>query len=287
MRNIDDLVKNEVNLSQATVTGYCISCAIVTGKDFYLGHNHEYENPFYFEHAEKAALSNALQREVAPLIKKVVMFGQGKAKKFKHYTPCPSCLGMLSQYTTRETKIRLLGNDSSPKGLEFGIDELAQCYEGFSYSEIASSQLKNKTLLKPKDRRFIIDLIACGQRNKMKFYLTGSASGRGGASNLLMAKMNCSYEDLDLVCVLKNASQLAQAEIDIESALHEHYGSVTKVVRKVGRHINPKNVILSRTYYYLVDGKEPFIDLTYSLHLSGSFVRQDYEINNWFHALLP
>lgn len=183
--DIGTQLQNEVKLSKASVTGYSIACAIVTENGVYLDHNHEHEASLTFEHAEARALKKMLKSESLPKIKKIVMYGEGKVQKFKHYVPCCICSNELKPYTSSETVIDLMPLKETDSMLSLNFNEVLASYESKEYSKIEAGSdqayaliLEDKTLLNERDRKFILDLVSFGRKSHVSLFLTGSASGR-------------------------------------------------------------------------------------------------------------
>ncbi len=279
-------LRDEIKQSHAPVTGYFIACALITEHAIYIDHNYEHEDSLVFEHAEQRALAKAVKNEVSPKIKQVFMYGEGKVKKFKHYIPCADCTDTLQPYVDSGTSITLLPTQETKTELHLGFNEVRNSYTSYEYSSITdATRLKYETLLNEKDQRFIYDLVALGKERGATFFLTGSASRRGGFSNLLLSKLKKTYGDLDLFCMLSDKGTLNGVIASVESLIQTYYGVLKKVVRPLPPYQNRKDVVLTKIYYHFDSETEPFVDLTFSLALDGSFIRKEYFDRNWFHEL--
>jgi len=286
-------VKDELKKSYAPVTGYYLACAIITENGVYIDHNFEHESSLRFEHVEYRALKKVLRKEVTPRISRIIMYGRGKVKKFKHYVPCCFCCELLRPYTTRGTTVYLMRLEKSNKSLSLNFDELVRSYKTLTYSRVGSpdakktkAALKHSTILNKKDRDFLLDLILLGRRRGVTFYLTGSSSGRGGVSTFLIHKLGISYKDIDLICVLNRKTDCKGIQKDVEGIVKKHYGLLSKVIRDIPKYQNIQGVIISKVYYHFDSDPEPFIDLTYSSKLEGSFIKEEYNTRNWFYELV-
>ncbi len=283
---IADLLRNEVRQSHASVSGYSIACALVTEQAIYIDHNYEHESSLVFEHAELRALAKALKNEESPKVRQIFMYGEGKVKKFKHYVPCAVCTDIIKPYIVPEASVILLPTKETESEFFLNFHEMSDSYNPHDYSIITDLiELQEKTILNEKDQRFIVDLVALGRESHTRFFLTGSASGRGGFSNFLLSKLKKTYGDLDLFCVLSDKETLGEVIASIEGLIEAHYGTLKKVVRELPPYQNRKGVVLIKIYYYFDSETEPFIDLTFSLNIDGSFIRKEYYDRNWFHEL--
>jgi len=286
---IETLLQEELEKCHAPVSGYFVACAIVTEKDTYVGHNYEFENPTVFEHAETRTLRKVLDKEKNPQITKIIMSGAGKVQKFKSYIPCYSCTHALHPYITTNTSIYLLPLEGTTETLSVNFNELFSSYGDLPYSKIKNAgteslraELIEKTILKGKELDFIVDLALLGKKESIEFYLTGSATGRGAVSTLIINKTNGSYRDLDLITVVKK--DYVDTEKNIEKLLIKHYAKFIKEKRPIPTHQNREGVVLEKTFYYCGENKQ-LIDFTFSTDFQGSFCYHSYELKNWFHQL--
>lgn len=288
---IDLLLREELKKCHAPVTGYCVVSAIVTEKDTYIEHNHEEVGSVIFQHAEIRVLEKILRSEEKPVIKKIFMLGGGVIKKIKYYTPCYTCTVKLKSYVTPETTVIILPLQDSNGHITFTFEELVESYADAPYSKFQSTglsgikkELIEKTILKEEDVKFMADLILLGLEKGIELYLTGSSTGRGGVSRLLMSKTSTSYGDIDIIVVTKD-SCLKITEY-IEKIIAKHYGKFVKNERVVPAHQNTKNVVLGKVYYMCGENGDKLIDFTFSTDFKGSLSYHAYELKNWFHQLL-
>ncbi len=288
--NISEQLRKEMHHCHAPVTGYLVACAIQTNQGIYLGHNNEKEHPTIFEHAEIVALKNMLQGEEKPQIQRMVMLGGGNVKKMKHYIPCFSCTEALAPYLTPETQIELLPLKDFQEGLTITAGELTRSYQDLPYSKFTSTtpgdlltEAKNKTLLTEKDLRFIVDLALLGKEAGINFYLTGSSTGRGAVSTLILTKTGGTYQDLDIIAVTEQDP--LQVEQKIEACIERHYGTFEKTNRAIPLHHNPRGVVVRKSFYHHTLDQPGIIDLTLSRDFKGAFCYRQYELKNWFHQL--
>jgi cytidine deaminase len=279
----------ELARSKAPITGFLISCAIITDNNIYFNHNFEQKNSDIFNHAEQNALKEILKQEKTPLISKIVMMAGGKIIKFKNYTPCSICSHVLAPYMKPRSIIELLPISGISKNLKLKFSEVLKSYSKLEYSKIENTEeekleleLRNKTCLKEKDLKFISNLIMLGNKNKIRIYLTGSSSGRGGISNLIMKKTECGYHDIDLIVITKFGTKKIQKEI--ENLIATHYSSFIIKNRIVPRHKNKKGVVLKNIAYHIKNGT--IIDLTFATNTDGAFRQSPYEKGNWYHQLV-
>jgi len=286
---IEQTLRKEIEKCHAPVSGYFVTCALITQKNIYFGHNYEHEHPTIFEHAEERTLKEVLKHESNPVITRIVMFGGGRIKKFKYYIPCFTCAHTLLPYVNDNTFIDLMPLAGTEERLSVTFKELILSYQDFPYSRIKSvkremivDEIQEKTILKGKDLEFVVDLTVYGKRNKVGMYLTGSSTGRGAVSNLIIQKTNGTYNDLDLICVSKDDYKLV--ELAVEELIIKHYGFFEKVDRQIPEHQNVKGVVLKKTFYYC-GLKNRLIDFTFSTDFKGSFLYHAYELKNWFHEL--
>lgn len=284
------LVRGELNKCIAPISNILVATAILTDEGVYLGHNIERENPVSFEHAEKMALDKILEVGKEVKIKKIIMAGGGKVDKHKFYTPCYPCCMMLYPYMDPETEIVLLSITGVNKELKITFKELFESYEQLPYSKFESTkdpeltrEIQQKTVLTGIDIEFIRDLALLGISNNVSFYLTGSASGRGGVSTMLNQKTNQLYRDIDILAIIPQ--NFEKIEKEIENLINYHYRSFDKQDKPVPNHHNKKGVVFRKTFYYCGDKKDKLIDFTFSTDLIGTLTKNEYEVKNWFHQL--
>lgn len=286
-KDIKIQIQKEYKKSKALVTGARIACGLVTQKALYYGHNSEQkgQNPSEFIHAEKDALEKALLVEKTPLINKIVMFGGGAIRKFKNYAPCSNCVDCLKQYTNSQTNVLFLPLKKS-KSLILSFREMVESYKKLQYSKLSKKnmikELENKTFLRKKDILFVSQLINLKKSKVESIFLTGSSSGRGGVTSLIMKKTKRSYNDIDLIFIVK------YHEINlIESLLDEQincvYGSLIKINKPVPPHKNKKGVVIKNLIYEI---QNQIIDITFATNIDGAFRQPLYEKRNWFHQLI-
>jgi len=289
-REVRGKVLEELNKCEAPISGIFVACAIFTEKEIYFGHNTEWENPVKFEHAEIMSLKTILQREKFPKINKIIMAGGGTTDKLKFYTPCYACCQSLGSYVIDNAQIILLPLTKDDCALEVTFRELMQSYSQLPYSKMEhytnpelKSELESKTLLKGKDSEFISELTLFGREKGISLYLTGSASGRGGAGTMLNKKTNHPYRDIDVVAIIEK--EFDMIELGIEKILANNYGSFIKEDKKVPAHHNKYGVVFKKSFYYCGSAKDKLIDFTFSTDLRGALAKNEYEIKNWFHQL--
>lgn len=281
---LEKLLILESKKCNAPVTGYRVACCFITNKDIYLGHNNEKENPVIFEHAETLTIKRMLKKEKFPIINKIIMLGSGNVKKLKYCVPCYSCTQMLTPYVSDNTIISLMPLPNSIERLEISFKELIESYDDLPYSKIESTnpeeislELKTKTILKDKDIEFIKNMRLLGLNKKINLYLTGSSTGRGAASTLLIKKTNTSYRDLDLIIVIQK-SNYDSIEKDIENIIKNNYGSYIKENRPVVKYNNKEGAMFKKTFYYHGQKQNELIDVTFATSFKGSFNYQAYEL---------
>jgi len=287
-------LKEEISPSEASVTGYFISCAIETEFGIYFDHNVEDPQKLEFEHAERRALTKVLESEESPKIKRIVMYGEGKVKKSKHYVPCLHCTQELSKYTHKDTLIKLIYVSSKGREVELNFQEVLESYHAYESSNLYICErikrdklLSANTPLRNNDRKFILDLIDLCIENEVSLYLTGSSSGRGGFSNFLLSKNGGEYKDLDLLFVFREVGEWKLFLNQIRNLVQRQYGDLSLFFRNVPPYQNRQGVVLGKAYFYDKDTTEPLVDMTFSTDLKGSFIRSEYYENNWFHELTP
>jgi cytidine deaminase len=290
IETLEQLVREELMHALGPVSGYRVACGLVTEKSFYLGHNVERENSMVFQHAENMAITRMLEKETAPKVKKIIMLGGGRAKKFKNYIPCVPCSEELSLYTSEDTVIELLPLGDSNERFPFTFEELVQNYRAKSYSKFSSvneagylQELKEKTVMREDDIRLVAKLADYGLNNEVEICLTGSATGRGGVSTFLMEKTGTAYRDIDIIAATKRNTE--EVEREIEEIIAQCWGPFKKEVRTIILHYNPKGVMRARTYYYGGPNGEKVLDFTLATDCNGAFVHPWYEQKNWFHRL--
>jgi cytidine deaminase len=289
--DIEHLLRAELLKCSAPVTGYYVVSAIVTERGTYIGHNHEEVGSVVFEHAEIRVLEEILKCEEKPVIKKIFMLGGGVIKKVKYYTPCYACAHKLAPYVSIDATVTLFPLPRSTERVAFTVGELLESYSDAPYSKFKNTEkqkirmeLVEKTILNNIDVDFVADLILLGLEKEAEFYLTGSSTGRGGVSRLLMKKTNSSYGDIDMVVVVKKDCQKEIVE-NIEKIITLHYGKFSKEERVVPAHQNKLGVVLGKTYYKCGERGEKLIDFTFSTDFVGSLSYHAYEFKNWFHRL--
>jgi cytidine deaminase len=287
-------LKKEISPLEASVTGYFISCAIETELGMYFDHNVENPDTLEFEHAEHRTLTKALESEESPKIKRVLMYGEGKVLKSKHYVPCLYCARELLKYIQLDTTIKLLQVSDKGKEREFNFQEVLHSYRTYERSNLYAHDrnercefLNTDTLLRGNDRDFILDLVDLCVEDEVSLYITGSASGRGGFSNYLLQKTEESYKDIDLFFVLQDSRAWEFFLDKIRNLVQKHYNGLELFFRNVPPYQNRRGVVLGKAYFYDEDETEPIIDMTFSTNLEGSFIRSEYYEQNWFHKLTP
>lgn len=277
-----NLLIQELEFAQAKITGYFLSCVIVTDKGIYSGSNKEHDDPdFTFEHAEINALNKCLQVEKTPHIQKVFLCGKGKVKKLKHYAPCVYCCEKLEPYSLPETQVILVDLLQDNSQTIFSFSELLNSYSFKDPLKVRIDELS----LKEDDSMFLRELISGAKDGVDGIFLTGSASGRGGFTSLLRDKLSLSYGDLDLFLVVKQ-DQLKELKLLILPIVKKFYPNLFCVDREVPDYQNRKGVVLGKSYFRNNDVDEPVLDFTYSSKLDGSFIRREYFERNWYIELV-
>jgi len=289
-KEAERLLKEEVLLSHAPVTGIFVASAIFTLESIYFEHNYERENPVFFEHSETRSLKEILQHEKKPKINMVMLAAGGNANKYKSYIPCYGCTVALSPYLTADAQVRLLGLPKVNSGLVFSYKELIESYKALPYSKIEGSdffatraQLIEKTALHGIDADFVAELALYGKDRDIGIYLTGSCTKRGGAGTLLNSKSKDKYRDIDIVIITK--AGLKDIERCIGDLLIKHYKQFTKNDRIVPIHHNPNGVVIKKSYYHCGSNNKSTIDFTFSTDFKGTLAYHAYEVKNWFHQL--
>lgn len=283
------LLEKELASCHAPVTGYFIACALVTDRGIYFGHNHEKEHPVTFTHAEDSAIGHMLANETNPRIRKIFMYAGGKVKKFKLYTPCFSCTEHLAPYVSPDVPVHLFPLAGTSHDLTVTYHEVAESYRDLPYSDLRgpdmetlTKNLQTHTLLSEKDRAFVADLAVTGSCEGVACYLTGSTTGRGGVSQLIMKKTGMEYRDIDMI--LASTKNPEEVEGLFESVIMRHFASFEKEIRLVPAYKNVRGVI-TRMYYYHCGPEKKLLDFTLSTDFCGSFSYRPYELRNWFHKL--
>lgn len=290
-QEIETLVKKELTKCHAPLSGYLVACALVTDKSVYFGHNYEHENTNIIEHAEYRALMAAKKAESDPRIKRIILAGGGNVRKFKYYIPCFSCAEFMRKYIDTDIEIYLLPIEGDTKDFRITFDELVECYKELPFSMIEAftteeikKELQAKTILQGIDLDFISDLSRLGKLQRVNFYLTGSSSGRGAVSNLVRAKTNRPYRDIDLIAVLGETS-FPEIEHEVESMLARHYKTYVKEKRPLLVHQSKPGVVFAKTFYYCGEMGERIVEFAWCSTFKDSFSYSAYQQRNWFHQL--
>jgi cytidine deaminase len=289
-KELEELVTKELRKCVAPISGIFVAAAIVTEEGVYFGNNIERTDPVVLEHGEMMALKEALIKEENPKIKKIVMAGGGKVNKFKFYTPCFGCSHSFLPYVTGATEIVLAPLTGVNNGLTITFGELWQSYSQLPYSKIGSTknpelraELSQKTVLNEKDLDFVSALALFGISSGISFYLTASASGRGGVSTMLNEKTGQEYRDIDLIAII--TSNFEATEKEIELLIRDHYGVFLKEDKPVPAHHNRNGVVFKKSFYFCGPQKDKLLDFTFSTDLKGALAKNEYEVKNWFHQL--
>lgn len=289
-KKIKLLLEKEVEKSQAPVTGYLIACALITEKNIYFGHNFEREDSFLFDHAEPKALEKALENEKNPSIIKIIMLARGKIKKFKNFVPCSVCSKALAPYMKPESILELLPFNTTARKLELKFRDILGSYAKLEYSKFQNvkkekiiDELHQKTFLKERDAAFVCDLMLLAKEQNIKLCLTGSSSGRGAVSNILMKKTKSSYHDIDIIIILE-ASLVEEIQQNIEKLINNTYFSYKLEDGSVLKHQNKKNVVLKKIIYHIEN--ETILDITLATNMDGAFRKPQYYEGNWYHQLV-
>ena len=290
-QEIEVLVKKELTKCHAPLSGYLVACALVTEKSTYFGHNYEHEDTNIIEHAEYRALLAAQKAESNPRVLKIILAGGGNVRKFKYYIPCFPCAELLRKCVHTDIEIHMLPIEGDTKDLKITFDELMDSYVELPYSFIEAStieeirkELEAKTILQAVDLDFISELSHFGKFNRVNFYLTGSSSGRGAVSNLIRAKTNRPYRDIDLIAVLRKESFL-EVEHEVESILAKHYKSYVKEKRPLLIHQSKPDVVFAKAFYYCGEKGERIVEFAWCSTFKDSFSYPAYQQRNWFHQI--
>jgi len=287
---IERLLREEVSLCHAPVTGIFVASAIYTDKAIYLEHNYEFQDPVVFEHSETRSLKHILTQENNPKIHKILLSAGGNANKFKSYVPCYNCATILSSYIQKDASVSLLELPNRNNGLEFSFEELLEAYKSLPFSEIKSNELEEikkeieeKTELRDKDLNCISTLTKFGKENNIGIYLTGSSTKRGGAGTMLNKKSGNKYRDIDILFVANGNTE--NLEKYLEDTITSHYEIFTKRHREIPSIHNPKGVVFKKYIYSCGKDLETTIDCAYSTNFEGTLAYHAYELKNWFHKL--
>jgi hypothetical protein len=284
------MLREEVSLCHAPVTGIFVASAIFTEKAVYFEHNYEYQDPVVFEHSEIRAFQYILTHEESPKITKILLAAGGKANKFKSYVPCYTCLTTWMPYIKKGSHVSLLELPGINKGLHFTVEELAEAYKSLPFSEISGDtlveikkEIGGKTELKGTDLDCISVLTKYAKENCIGMYLTGSSSNRGGAGTFLNRKNGDKYRDIDILFI--TTSNVEELEEYIGETLHTYYGSWTRTLKEILPIHNPQGVVFKKCIYSCGQNAETTIDCAFSTNFEGTLGYHAYETKNWFHKL--
>jgi cytidine deaminase len=269
------LLAQELAAAHAPVTGRRVACILETQDALYAGHNYEYD-PGHFEHAEEAALSR--MGKDAP-IERVYIAGEGQ-RKLKHVSPCSECYDLLSPRLAAHAELVLFEPDTSEKNYAvLSPQQHREAYVPKPYLNLSGSTVKEAadellhvTPLTARDAKFIANLRFLGLKNDILFYLTGSASGRGGVSNVI--NPGC-YGDLDIIAVTEGDRR--DAEDTFEAAANEFYGALGRVSTSVNIWF-----IGEKRYGNRFSNDEISMDFRAAPTLKDGMTRMDYLRKNFF-----
>jgi len=208
-KQMKKILLSELKKAEAKVTHRRVACLLESFKgSVYTGHNFEKTIPMHFYHAEDMAINKMERSKDKSGIKNIIMAGYGRLNKYRQVSPCENCFKLLKPYFKKQTKLTIYEPNTHKYPLKFSLKEILKSYAKIGYSKISGNNLssikkslKEKTLLKRKDILFAAGLRLLGLKNHIKFYLTGSSSGRTGLVKLIKEKQKKSYDDIDIVII--------------------------------------------------------------------------------------
>jgi cytidine deaminase len=285
MDKIAQELLSEAKEANAPVTRFRVACIIETKRGRYYGHNNETRS-CVFRHAEENAIASMKRAGDSTAITKIYMGGTG-GMKIKQIAPCNECYVAMSPFMSNEFKLILYEPDTFERRMIFGHNEVRKSYSNKRYAEIKGNtiksiikDLKSKTDLAGTDLRFVANLRLFGLQNGIKFYITGSKSGRGGIGTLIYRRKGRRGGDVDLMAVSNgNPTSIRRKFGKFASRFYK-----IKSSRRVEQKIYFINETRSKTFYYDTNGRQ-VLDLCIGKSLRGAMSRMYYYRKNWWHRL--
>lgn len=286
MKDLKLKLESLLDEAEAPISNLKVACIIRTQEGEYYGKNHEWASPQYFAHAEERALFQMKQYGDFSGIRAVHIGGRGQVKK-SQISPCDNCFYILTPFLSEDSKLVLFEPNNLSDSMTFTAREFTEAYSRLEYSAIkgedfsrAREELMRKTPLVEPGLSFVADLRILGLEKQISFYLTGSASGRGGISQLINKKQNKPYTDLDIVA----ASDLDENVVIklFEELANQYYPGLEKKLRKFNIYGTGHPISL---YRYLDSKGVVKLELNVDKGKNTAFTRKDYLHKNWFHQL--
>lgn len=270
-----------------------VACVLETEKDSYDGFNHEDIGPQHLchtIHAEDLALSRIkLGLDHSP-ITHIHLAGRGQ-KKLKEIAPCPRCFEKLNEQIPRNFGTTLLLYDENLElKVSLNWNDVVSAYSPREYSIISYGtktdmlkEIKSRTCLNEDDGLLVLNLALRGSIEEIenfKVFLTGSASKRGGISNLL----SNTYADIDLLIESPTpAATQGRISTYLKNNLSKMFPTSEISEYKVEKPYCRNSNLTAQTFTVINNGEvKKVIEVTYGKNLEH-MMDQEYFKRNWFH----
>lgn len=280
------LLLGELALANSPYSGRNTACVLDAGDSLYGGHSIEFASGQSVS-AEEMALGKIVSTHEQVQVVYVTGTGEG-VRKAKHVMPTPEAYDLLASRLHPEAKMILLQPDDPDAFLIRGAGALRRAYEAKAFSVFngttapVDDEILMNTILAPEDASLIHHLHLQGVAEGIHYYLTGSASGRGGASSCVNTWMT--YRDMDLIAITKRPREEIEAEF--EDIAGVWYGDLKKEPHDVK--LWPSDEVREGVTYTgtcFMRGRPAEIDLFVAPSLQDATVRPEYINRNFFHQI--
>lgn len=178
-------------------------------------------------------------------LNKIHMMASGSQFDIKNAIPCENCFKLLLPHSTANSKIIFYTSDGKLNYI-LNFKDLIPKYKSFKNrinlrGKKINKFLKEKTFLTQIDKKWteelcnlVIEYNLEHKKNTIKLYITGSASGRGGAKTLLARKsIKNDYDDIDLLFVFVPSMRHYACDILIENFYRQSLKNIGLKVKNI------------------------------------------------------
>lgn len=239
-------------------------------------------------HAEMTALRLMLGARDYSGITRMILLGIGQ-EKIKKMLPCPSCFEKVSSYFSKKGELLIcpLGEYTVPVSITFQAAKKAFLKLGHSKItgmkiEDISHKLMQRTPLRGMDLLFVSQLRLLGISHKIRFFLTGSKSGRSGVASFLVSKNNFA-SDLDIIAVTQRPRRnVSRSVLNLAASVFPSARGVWKKKTIFLDSGKKRNIV-----YFVIRGKRNrvFVEMMVEKSVKLGFTRFFNYKKNWYHQI--
>jgi cytidine deaminase len=283
---INIFLKKRLEAGQPTQSGKKVVCCIRTKKGSYVATS--VDSVKEYSHAELLALKLMRAAKDVSGIAEIILAGEGH-DKIRRIIPCPTCFELLIPFFQKTGKITVYFPNSFTRKVSIRFSSAKKAFSSLAYSHIRGKNiasivrsLSRRTPLRGNDLNFIAYLRLLGLHHSIRFFLTGSKSGRSGLASLFTKSVSVSASDLDVVAVTR-LRRARVGKLVLELASH-YYPSPRGVWKK--KTIILDNGVRRKINYFVISVKNSvIIELMVEISVQKGFTRFFNFEKNWFHQI--